>query len=310
MNLREKKSVFVQSALALVVAILLPQFAQAGDAIPASCGALSLSAREKLILGETRDGTGSVEEAGFYLLMGKLAKLPQLSPARVAQLDAPAHANLLARPGRYRFELLKMAVRIFRVEKLTVDEQKISASPYWPSDRAVWALYGLAGRDPNQPVIIYSAVKPPDMPKPSKVLSDGQLEFQKPLAYELCGVFFKFIVKADRDRKFLRKYPVILAWQLSTSQASAEPGSSVTGPLRGGILLLAVVLALAVLIFLKRKLRQSPPHRAGVFGNYRPLRHEPPAEPGRDDVDGPGEIDPDLARAVDEYQKNQEQKPS
>ena len=309
MNPREKKSVFVQLALALVGAMLLPQFAQASDAITVVRDALSLSARDKLILGETRDGTGSVEEAGFYLLMGKLAKLPQLSPAQVAQLDAPAHANLLARPGRYRFELIKIAVRIFRVEKLTVDEQKISASPYWPSDRPIWALYGLAGRDQNQPVIIYSTVPPPDMPSPSKVLRDGQLEFQKPLSYELCGAFFKFIVKADRSRKLLRKYPVVLAWQLSPSEAT-EPGSSVTGPLRGGIILLAIVLGLAVLIFLKRKLRKSPSRRAGAFGNYRPLRHEPPAEPSQADADGPGEIDPSLTRAANDYRKEQEQKPS
>jgi hypothetical protein len=145
------------------------------------------------------------------------------------------------------------------------------------------------------------------MPKPSKVLGDGQLEFQKPLTYEVCGGFFKYITKPDLAKKQSRKYPVILAWQLTTGQAPAGPGSSLIGPMRSGIMLLAVVLGVALFVFLKRKLKKSSSHRAGAFGKYRPLRHETPAGAAR--ADGLGEIDHDLARAVDEYRKQQELKP-
>lgn len=265
---------------------------------------LAFTDRERKVLAETIDGTQSVEEVGFYMLMGKIAKFPQLSAVQSKQLDAPAYGNLLALPNRYRFHPIRLSAWIYQVEKMTVDDQKISSSPYWPSEKPIWAIYGLAGDSENydQPLIIYSTVQPPNLPKPSKILRDGRFEYKNPLRYFVEGVYFKFLEKIDTDKKQQRKYPVVLTWQL---RAKPSPKASpMKKPLLGGIVLLGIALGLAIFIFLKKKLKTTKPIRHGISG-FPHHYQQRDAEPDRDDdeTEESHEVDPDLAAAAKQYRK-------
>ncbi len=258
---------------------------------------LTFTDRERMILAGVRDGTASVEEAGFYMLMGKISKFPQFSQAESTQLDAPAYGNLLRQPGRYRYQPMRISVMIYQVEKLTVDDQKISATPYWPSDKPIWALYGLAdGGDKDQPLIIYSTVEPPNLSEPSKVLHDGRSEYKNGLRYDVNSVFFKLLEKIDADGKQVRQYPAVLAWQLAGLPSSKT--SPMISPILGSIIMMGVVLGLAVFIFLKKKIKAAP-----KVWSERPISFTKTADMNENETEEDNAVDPALAEAAKQYRQ-------
>ena len=91
--------------------------------------ALRCSEREKQILAAVRDGGKTVEGNGFYMMMAKIAAFPALAPAALSELDAPAVNNLTRDPDRYRYQPMRLNIRVFYVMKLSVEDKTISSNP-------------------------------------------------------------------------------------------------------------------------------------------------------------------------------------
>jgi len=74
---------------------------------------LQLSDNEQQMLSNVSDGTPNSEEIGFYMMMGKVASLPKLEGDSIEGLEAPGYKNLMRNPARFRYQPLRMPIRIY-----------------------------------------------------------------------------------------------------------------------------------------------------------------------------------------------------
>ena len=280
--------------------------------------ALKLTEREKQILATVRDGSKSVEENGFYMMMAKISAFPALGPEALRELDAPAIKNLTRDPDRYRYRPMRLNIRVFYVMKLSVKGKTISSNPYWPSEKPMWEIHGTGAEGPPSaagPLIVYSAIPPPNLPEADTKRPDGRLAYQKGPRYVLAGIFYKYIEgldTGDEATKQQRKYPVVLAWEMR--KLSQGPIKGPVNWILPGAIFLGLVLGVVVFVFLKRYIRRDKRRRDGLmFSHYRPLREAParrerkkparrerksaPQDTGETDT----QVDPDLIAAAAEY---------
>ncbi len=267
---------------------------------------LKLNERDKSILGNITDGSESVEDIGFYMLMGKIAKFPQLSVGQSKDFDIPAYGNLLRQPGRYRLEPVRLTVRIVQIEKLTVGDGKISSNPYWSSDKPIWAIFGPPADSEapeTQPMIVYCTTRPSDLPQPKKILPNGREEFSGKILYTINGVFYKYIETMAADGKGTRKYPVLLAWQSRPAESKIfDVKNSVwANQVLAGVVLLATVLALAVFVYIRKKTKPARQRLAEPNQKFSGQTHS-----ANDDEDFV-EVDPELAAAAEQYRQEHQQ---
>ncbi len=294
--------------------------AQTSDTQPADApgGRLQLDEQDRQILMTVRDDTQGVEEAGFYLMLSKVAALPPLDAAAQRRLDRPAPANLLARPDAYRYQPLRLLVRVHSVTRLTTDrrhtDRLISPSPHWPSDQPIYQIHAVAvdphSRDAltNAPLKIYSPHLPPNLPKGGPG-EEGLVEYGENIApiYEIHAVFYKTIKTLSRGTKDqppeLRRYPVVLAWQW---QHVSSPGGleALSNYIVTGVIALGLILAAAVFFLLRRRTKQLRAENS-LWQRYKPLREEaaqPPAASEDQAVD-PDTIDSELVDAATDYRR-------
>jgi hypothetical protein len=266
------------------------QRALVGSPLEKVHAALELSPKEQMVLSTLRDGTETTEHNAFYLMMAKVADLPSLTSAEIRGLDAPAVANLLRRPGHYRCQ----------------PRRGLTASPYWPQDRPIYRVYGtFVGGE--EPVIVYCPAVPPDLPKPSAVDRDGEMQFKNGPQYDVTGVFFQTIRCFDRPRDDqttpqMRDYPVILAWRVSPARGAMDVASGRQAAIYlGGVILLAILCGGALFVFLQKRIARGRTKGQPTFGGYRPLRDV--LEEQTERPAGPEPVDPDLAAAAEEHRK-------
>ncbi|NBB94354.1 MAG: hypothetical protein GVY16_01255 [Planctomycetes bacterium] len=272
---------------------------------------LDLSDRDKQVLINVRDNTQSVDEPGFYLMLSKVAALPSLDKPQRLQLDSPAIPNLALSPDDYRHKPMRLLVRVHTVSELTTDARHssrlMSASPYWPSDKAVWKIHAVGVEPqsgtglPGQPIVIYSPIKPPDLPGdgPGK---DGYVEYgeKKAPLYSILAVFYKAIKTTSRgsenESRRCMQYPVVLAWQWD--KVAEVPSGQPSTYIAAGVIAMGVLLAGAIFAFLRKRAKRYK-QSGGMWQTYQPRREAEPDEPV--DEDEPTEVDPDLAAAAREY---------
>ena len=275
------------------------------DTVQEIDAAVTLSERDKQVLGRVKDGTRTVEEAGFYLMMTKVADLPSLEGAEWQRLDGTAPENLIKRTDQYRYQPLRFQMRVYRIYSLSVFEGTITGGPYWPAERPMYAIHGKTAPPEGQPgvelpIVVYSGELPEDLPEPSLV--DGSVaEYDQGPTYRVAGVFYKLIKQmdsgvTDEDGYTVtheRRYPVLLAWQWEAQRATLRQSGA--SPVLSGIVILSVLLGVAIFILLKRRTKHYKKHAGVTFGDYEPLRDLLSAED-----EGIDPVDPDLVRAVEE----------
>ena len=269
--------------------------------------ALRFSEREKQILATVRDGGKTVEGNGFYMMMAKIAAFGTLNPAALSELDAPAAKNLTRDPDRYRYQPMRLNIRVFYVIKLSVEGKTISSNPYWPSEKPMWEIHATSADTPEPtaaPLIVYCAVPPPDLPQADEKRMDGRFAYKKSPRYMVAGIFYKYVERLDTGddmtKQRRRRYPVILAWQMR--KALPRPTKGPVNKVLAGVILLGLVLGIVIFIFLKKHIRRDKKqHDNQMFGNYRPLRETGTIPNDARDPDA--QVDPDLVAAAEEYRK-------
>ena len=276
------------------------------DALATVEETLTISERDKQVLLKSKDGTRTVEEPGFYLLMSRVAGLPQLSEAEWSRLDSPAVANLTKFPNRYRYAPVRLTMRVYRIVKLTVEKGTITGGPYWPVDKPIYAIHGVnaeadAEHQYNEPLVVYSPVLPPELPE-KRVVDGDQTDFASGPTYRLAGVFYKVIETMDEGspdgKRYWREYPVVLGWQWHREKARL--GETGANQVLSGIIVLGCVLAVALFVMFKRRAKAAKgPKGQGVsFGDYTPLRD---LEAERDGVEVEEPVDDALVDAAKTY---------
>ncbi len=265
---------------------------------------LTLSEKDAMLLSRTRDAAQSVQNAGFYFLLSKVASLPALSPEDYRQLDAPAVANLLRAPDRYRYQPIRLRVKVYRIRRLTVGDG-MTAGPYWSDEKPVFLIH--AGNanlsDPaREPLILYAAGAPPNPGPPSETYPDGDREYKHGPEYDVAGVFLQYIrIPESGDGNTpppQREYPVVLVWQM----VKCDPLGAADWPGRlfGAVVFLGILLAAAVFILLKKRIRQAKAHAP----TWRGLRHDLPHRNTDTTGDIEEAVDPDLASAAEDYRRS------
>jgi hypothetical protein len=256
-------------------------------------------------LESVRDGTPTVNENAFYLMMARTADLPELVEEQFSRLDAVAYTNLLRNPDRYRYQPLRMTVRVYEVRRLTVADRQIAPNPYWSIDREMWLINAVAqadspGREADQPIRIFAARPPRNLPDPSSTAGEVR-KFAGGPAYTVAAVFFKFIRTPDRGAEQRdpreRNYPVLLAWQFEkpTVQPPDKPWE---------IPALLTVLGLAAIfgfIVLKKHIRRQKSQNVGWAHRYNPLKEPREDEDEFEMEDGP--VDEELKSAAEAYRR-------
>ncbi|MBN1554286.1 MAG: hypothetical protein JXA11_06045 [Phycisphaerae bacterium] len=296
--------------LFFIVGFVLPNVGWADSAVSRPAGALEdvysslqLSDKDKLLLSSVRDGTDPVEQNGFYRMMRIVGRLPKLSGEELRRLDAPAWANLLRQPERYRLHPIRLTVRVYVVRELILGKGW-RANPYWPDEEPIYELHGTIEGSPDEPLMLYTARKPEKLGPISETLPDKRVRYKNAPPHEVACVYLQSYTETSTDGQ-KRKYPVLLAWQMNPTKASGSLFGTFTSRdqyLAWGAGFLVLVAAAAVFVFVQRRVkRPTAAQRGPVFKKYKPLRDEESAGVESEDDEF---VDPDLAMAVEEYQKD------
>ena len=264
-------------------------------------------------MSDVSDGTTQWRETALFLLLKRVGALGSMAPGEMALLDRPAYRSLLAEPKRYRARPIRLTVRVHTVMKMT-GRQLGAGDAVWPADRAVWRLFCSDASLPvdRAHVVICSAVEPTGLGEPSaknredrKRFDPDELIYKHAPEVEVACVFYKTYRDKQKDADRQRDYPVVVAWQVA-----APPDRSIANPtdpryLAGALLIAAVCI---VYYFVRRYTKRFK--KSGPRIQYRPKRDESnaaddaaPAKPGGED-DQP--VDPLLAAAAEEYQRERQ----
>lgn len=278
---------------------------------------LRLSEVEKQALLDAQASPLQLDEPAFGIMLAKVAGLPVLDENDFSRLDHPAVRNLARSPQRYHGAPIRLTVRAYQVRKYTPGKD-ISISGHWPREKPFWrmnctsALPKARREGDEDPLIVFTTLDPTELlGRPKEGASaDDELRYPHGPKIELAGVFYKIRRVNERDSGEPRDYPVVLAWQMLPGQGWVrDTVSHMAQPVI--IILLVVILVMAVaFVFISRRIRKgmSPQHQGHT---YEPMRFQMPEGAGGANIEdaepagpaGPRQVDPLLAAAAEEYQK-------
>lgn len=252
--------------------------------------ALRLSDREKQILASVRDGNSQLDEAGLYVTLRRAAMLP-VGQATLDKADSVPVDNLLARPERYRGQLIRMDVRVWRVQKW---QSELTPTIWW-GRRPIWRLdctiRGAGRDDPSAgvPVMLLLTQLP-------EGYREG--EFRTGPSARVAGLFYKTVqLRKDGPQgegsPESRLYAVLAGNALYASQGSDAGDGLLSSPMTyiiAGLLLLMVV----GFIFARRMAARRP---------VRPWRQYASPQTGESQELADGPVDEELARQVRQFQQ-------
>ena len=286
-----------------------------------SPAAIPLTDKERIAITDVSDNVRTLDETGFYILLGHAGKMRRLSAEEFDSLSRPGEELLLQRPALFRAQPVRVKMRVFQAFKISVGKG-LSASRHWPPDKPVWRLQGLSvvPRDVMpRDLVVFSVEDPtPLLGEPDKITRDGSMEYYGTgRRLDLAAIFYKVHLDIDRENN-PRNYPVLFAWQLS-GQSNGESGQFP----KAVVYILGTLLVLLVgFVVLKRYLRQIRRiDAANAPRTYRPLRDltagekkrfgmadedEENEEDGADQTEPENtEVDPLLRQAAEEYHRDQ-----
>ena len=282
---------------------------------------LALTDREKALCTAVRDGVKNCDENAFYALMSKVATIPAMPADEFAKIDQPSYDNLLRKPDRYRYQPVRIKVRIGAYETWSEDNGSFyHPAAYWPKDKPMIRLsVNLPGDEPDTPpLILYCEHLPADMPRGKRVAGDDRRVFfghKVAPVYTVAAMFYK-ITAEETLAKGTMMTPNLLVWQMvpekpATPAATPEINKEAKAKADGyaslqmalGVLIAAVVVVLGYLWFLKKKVLPKYQREVGTFQGYSPKRD--PVEERRDrqaqrEADDLA-VDPDLVAAAQSW---------
>jgi hypothetical protein len=264
---------------------------------------------DKTVLDAVRDGTRQIDETGLYVGLGIAARAAgnlQLDPQEWFQLDRPAYVSLLAEPKRWRGRPLQATASVFRVTKL-MSGDGLNYSEFWPKDHPAWRMDGVLSdpqAGPDQPIIIFSVVNPAEfLGHGEPGAGKAETEYKKGPQVRVAAIFYKNLIDTDR-KGAVRKYPVVMAWQLSRGEGAFTRYSEAPDGLLTKLAPVAVLLIALVGGFYLLRRRMTQMRKSGSQGSrYQPLR-SPVTPAGVPDAPADlsdGYVDPELAAAVEKY---------
>lgn len=280
-----------------------------------SPAAIPLTDTERIAISDVTDNVETLDETGFYILLGHAAKMRKLSGEEFDALSRPGEALLLQQPAFFRAQTMRVQMRVFQVQEISVAGGGLSPSRHWPPDKPLWRLDGLSvvpkGAVVHDLMVFCTEDPTPLLGEPKKTTREGTMEYYGTgRRLDLAAIFYKVTVKKDQHGN-LRQYPVFLAWQFSGRSGGGQFPTAV-------VYIFGVLLVLLIgFVFLKRYLRQvkridaTPGPRP-----YRPLRELTSREKRQfgmageaevEDEDEPEdtEVDPLLKQAAEEYHRDQ-----
>ena len=294
-------ALLLAAATACCLAQADPEPPPAPSTGPSFQQARELTDKEATALAAVRDRVTQLDETAFYLMIRKADTLGRIQPQDLDAVDRPAPINLLHDPARYRGRPVRLALRVHRVQKLA-GRNALTPSPYWAADRPVWRLDCVnpaADIPAEEPLVVFTPFEPAKLPPPDKVLDDDEhLYFEQTnVRAEAAGFFYKVWKHEDLQEK-VRMYPVMIAWSVEPAAPAGGAPARQRTPAETLVILAVVplIVLLAAFLIVKRYARRRSEPSAR---EYRPIRREPlPAPP-----EEPRDVDPELQRVAQEYQK-------
>jgi hypothetical protein len=288
----------------------VPAAATTAAPVKSMADRVAITDMDRTVLDAVRDDTRQIDETGLYVGLGIAARAAgnvQLDPQEWSQLDRPAYVSLLAEPKRWRGRPLQATASIFRVTKL-MSGDGLNYSDFWPKDHPVWRMDGVISDPqaaPDQPIIIFSVVNPAEfLGRGEPGAGKAETEYKKGPQVRVAAIFYKDLIDTDR-KGAVRKYPVVMAWQLSRGEDTfarypEAPGGLLTK-------LAPVVILLTALVggfyLLRKRMTQMRQGRGPQGPRYQPLRSPvtPAGVPDAPADPADGHVDPELAAAVEQY---------
>lgn len=276
--------------------------ANAGSNI--SSQAIELTEKEKILLGDVRDRDGQLYEPPMYKLLAKMAEMKKPGSSDFDNLPWPGYRQLLDHPSIYRAQAMRVRLNVITVEKIIGVH-----SLYYPKDKPYWLLHCFNAASkvpPLEPLIVICPFDPTEvLGKPN--VSDKEYRYDAGRQVELAGVFYKIQRQKSRGwekrKPELCNYPVFIGWDIRHTDVKAT-----TGDIRK-IMILLIVAAMAATFFLLRRhvKRLKGAGKSEESEPYKPSRYEPERQEteSQDDELAEVEIDEELTKAVQEFQKEQ-----
>ncbi len=295
-----------------------PQTTQPFNTVPAeeniSDAAIELTPEQRAILADVPDGNRHGDETGIKMLLRLVDDLPKFTSSDLTTLDEPAWNNLVTYPHRYRGQMIRMQVRVFRVRKLTPP----SEFGHWRDDRPVYEIGGLNAPgmiQPDQPVLLYSVEDPSKvLGKPTRTEGDRWF-YDSPGRGMTVGAVYYRVARGPDQTGASRLFPWMV---VADMQEPLAPGSGgLSGGFGGSRFTIYALIGVLIVILLfyykrmkdrgKREEASAEPYRFQRFqwkDEHRYVdrdRPRPDREPDEERLDGP--VDPDLTAAAAEWRK-------
>ena len=271
--------------------------------------ALELTDEEQLILSAVRDRSVYLDETAFYLLLNKAARIVERTDQRAGAIDHPAVENLLRYPQRYRGRPIRVKVRVYRVEKLTVGRD-LSPSSYWAADRPIWKLSSQIP-SPDDPagglVLAFSTVEPTALGNADRITESGDRIYRNGRDVWFSGFSYKVWKRAD-TQGIPRNYPVMVLWAVDPAAEDTVIQSGRSFPVHYGIVL--VISLLMVYLWIRRSIKQRERiRRATLQRSHRDTAEQFADRSGLTETAGPCKtehyslVDPLLRTAAEQYRQ-------
>jgi hypothetical protein len=249
---------------------------------------LKRSDREKSFCVSVRDGVMNCDEGAFYVLMDKVSQIPAMPAAEVMKIENPSYDNLLRKPDRYRYQPVRIKARLTAYETWSEDNDVyFQPAGYWPKSKPMYRLtMNLAGAKlDTPPLIVYCEHLPENLPRPKRAKEDDRRWFyghKVAPVFTIVGMFYK-VTAEETQTKATMMVPNLLVWQFAPENPAkpavvinkgakdkAEGYASIQ--LAIGVLIVAVLVVLGFLMFLKKKVLPKYRREVGTFQGYSPMR--------------------------------------
>jgi len=258
------------------------------------------------------EDTGTWRGTALFMLMKRVSALPALDALEIKRLDRPAHRSLMNEPARYRCRPIRMTVNVHRVMKM--DGKALDAGDaIWPIDKPIWRMEctDASVAHLRGAITIWSTVEPKGLGEPSEPTDDdddmyeqGELIYKRMPKIEIACVFYKLYEAKQmkggaKDKE--RLYPLAVAWQAGAARVSGQGVEFDPKYLAGGLGI--CVVGLAYYMIRKHTKRLAKP---GPAVKYRSKRDEIDDDARGDGPDDDQSVDPGLAAAAAEYEKERQ----
>jgi hypothetical protein len=234
--------------------------------------ALQYTGQERAILGGISDGDSQFETTGLYILLAHAARLPGMAEEFASHADQPAIDNLWSQPEAYRGRLIRLRGHYAGL----TEERQVAANPWF--DKRFFLLH-MKVLKAREAIVVALTQQPP------------AFRLAQPL--EVTGLMYKTVAWQTRedngDGGPRRLFPVLVAKTIAQAEVP-EPVKDTQGSI---YMVVMITTGMLILMLAMRLWRFRPMAPAASMHRQRDI------VPAAEDQ---GEVDPELCRAVKEFQ--------